>query len=217
MPKKIAFICYETPFAPAGGIAAVMGKLPQSVEHTSKLETLVITPFHQNISKTAALKDDMARVGRIRVPFDGEQVPVYIYRIERNGSWVFLQPQEQAFFAGRRHPYDISDSQAETASTLLRDALFFGAASVRALPLLDPRADWVLMMQDWEAATCALALADGEIGADYSQHLTLHNSYDSPAPAAELLRFEIDPVTCPGDTVLTRRAAAGREAGFYRF
>ena len=204
MMKKIAFICYESPFAPGGGIAAVIGKLPQSVEQSSGLLTLVVTPYHQNISKTTSLKDSMARVGRVSVPYDGDQAPVNIFSLERNGSWVFLQPQQKAFFAGKRHPYDVGETQEKTSAILLRDALFFGAASVRALGLIDPQAEWILLMQDWEAATCALALSDGEIGPEYITFLTLHNSYDSPAPPSELARFGIDPLNCPGDTILTR-------------
>lgn len=42
MPKKIAFIAYEPPFAPCGGIAAVMGRLPGYVKDTSGLEVIVM-------------------------------------------------------------------------------------------------------------------------------------------------------------------------------
>jgi glycogen synthase len=48
---NIAFVSYETPFAPCGGIAAVMGRLPARVQAASHVETIVVTPFHHRIEK----------------------------------------------------------------------------------------------------------------------------------------------------------------------
>ena len=42
---NIAFVSYETPFAPCGGIAAVMGRLPARVQAVSHVDSVVITPL----------------------------------------------------------------------------------------------------------------------------------------------------------------------------
>ena len=80
---------------------------------------------------------------------------------------------------------------------LLRDALFFGAAAARTLALLDPDAEWILMMQDWEGATVQLALDAAVVPC--KPFLTMHNSYDSGGVAPEeLMQMGIDPKRWPG-------------------
>ncbi|HZD55288.1 MAG TPA: glycogen/starch synthase [Anaerolineales bacterium] len=213
MPGKIAFVTYETPFAPSGGIAAVVGRLPGYVFKASGLQTFVITPFHYRIDKTASQKGQMARAGRITVPFDGDQIPINLLRLERQGSWCFLEVEDERFFAGERHPYDVASRAEGMTSTLLRDALFFGRAAARALPLLEPKETWTVMAQDWEAATTALAVAQ-ETGLRADTFLTIHNSYDSGATDADLLRFDLNPLLCPGKTVLERALTLVQEPVF---
>jgi glycogen synthase len=213
MAKKIAFATYETPFAPSGGIAAVMARLPGYVFKASGLQTFVITPFHYKIDKTASQKDQMGRVGRIVVPFNEDQIAVNVLRLERRGSWCFLEAEDERFFAGERHPYDVAPRSKGTTSILLRDALFFGRAAVRALPLLGSQDTWTVMAQDWEAATAALALTQ-ETDVSAEIFLTIHNSYDSGATDADLLSFDLNPLLCPGDTVLERALTIVQEPVF---
>jgi hypothetical protein len=117
-------------------------------------------------------------------------------------EWCFLRVEgehpggEDPFFDGRRHPYDCA------SANLLRDALFFGAAAVRALVALDPAADWVLLPQDWEAATAVLAWRG--LGRTGPCHLTLHNSYDTGCREESLGEVGIPPGRSWGDTVLQR-------------
>lgn len=213
----LAFLTYETPYAPCGGIAAVMGRLPGYLQAATQLPTIVITPFHHRIEKTSSL--EMDHVGSVRVPFDGGAIPVGIFRYDDRWSWYFLRPEDKRFFAGVRHPYDVGKTQEEIAITLRRDALFFGAIVARALPLIQMEARWVLMAQDWEAATTALALASHLN--DYRLFLTLHNSYDSGAVEDDQLRsVGIKPEYCPGPggslaaTVLERALRLCEEAVF---
>lgn len=67
MPTKLAFVTYETPFAPSGGIAAVMGHLPAFVKKASQFEAIVLTPYHHKIDKTTALPTKDAGWCRSRV------------------------------------------------------------------------------------------------------------------------------------------------------
>ena len=191
---NVAFVSYETPYAPCGGIASVMGRLPAQVQAASGSPTVVITPFHHRIEKTASLK--RTHEATVGVPFEGRTVSVNVFRYDDKVTWYFLLPEDEQFFAGTRHPYDVP------AGTLLRDALFFGAAVPKVLHVIGPGKRWNLMLQDWEAATVALALAD-QPGTHHS-FLTLHNSYDTGVRIDDLSRVGINPYACPGQSLLQR-------------
>jgi glycogen synthase len=197
MTEKLVFISYETPYAPCGGIAAVMGRMPGYVQAAAGLETIVVTPYHHCIQKTSSLA--LEWVGSVKVAAETGAMPVEIGRlVDKNGlAWYFLKAQDEAFFAGERHPYDVARTQQEIGTILQRDALFFGAALALALPVIDSQAHWTLLMQDWEAATVTLAL--GRKRSRYGLFLTLHNSYDSGGVSEDRLKaVGIDPRYCKG-------------------
>lgn len=214
LPDHIAFITYETPFAPCGGVAAVIDRLPRYLQAASSLPTLVITPFHYRIPKTAAIESQAEPVGRIHVPYDGGRIPLTLLRLDRDGVWIFLKAEDSRFFAGARHPYDVGFDPQQITLHLRRDALLFGSAVAHALPLVQPQATWTLLAQDWEAATIALALAGESHKVDALVFLTLHNSYDTAASDEDLLAFSIDPYLCPGKTILRRALPLVQEPVF---
>ena len=210
MPTKLAFVTYETPFAPAGGIAAVMGRLPHYVFKASGLETIVVTPYHHKIGKTANLPTQ--EVGQTLVDSPNGNLPIKLRLYEQDVLWYFLQPEQPDFFSGTPHPFRVGDTQDESARNLLRDSLLFGRATANALQEIDPDADWVLMMQDWEAATTALALS----GTHHRMKLflTLHNSYDNPVTDEQLAQWGIQYNSCPGTTVLNRAIPSAQRTIF---
>ena len=200
MGTKLAFVTYETPFAPAGGIAAVMGRLPACVQQASRLETIVVTPFHHNIARTTALQTEDA--GQVVVTYGNALLSVNLKRYHADVAWFFIQPQDMRFFAGRPHPYLVGTTQEERTQHLLRDALLFGTCVVTALQQLYADTQWVLFLQDWEAATTALICSRAQPA--WRLFLTLHNSYDSPVTDTDLHRHGISATDCPGVTVLNR-------------
>jgi glycogen synthase len=207
MPKfknRIAFITYETPFAPCGGVAAVMGRLPHHFHAATGLLTAVITPFHYKIQPTVDLEHEMEPAGDFKVPYQNSTIGVRILRLDREVTWYFLKTDDERFFAGQRHPYDVGQNQEDIGVNLRRDAIFFGSATARSLAFIAPKSVWTVIMQDWEAATTALALVQSVHHPGYRAFLTVHNSYDSSAKDADLLRFGINPELCPGYTVLDR-------------
>lgn len=203
MPERIAFVSYETPFAPSGGIAAVMGRLPAQIAKASGLPVYVITPYHHKIPKTIAIKEQLAVKGRIRIPFEGKQKRAEVLQLEREVNWIFIRAEDKHFFGGQRHPYDLPPGTGSKSDPLFRDACFFGQSVPPTLSLLGDGDPWVVLLQDWEAATAALALAE-QPKENHRQFLTLHNSYDYAAPKAELRSFGLDPDIYPGNTVLQR-------------
>jgi glycogen synthase len=190
----IVFVTYETPFAPCGGIAAVMSRLPAQVARLSGEATVVLSPLHHKLPKAAALLASVA--GEVRVPLDGGQPAVSVVRYddprERGLSWQFLRCEDARLFAGAPHPYAVPHGD------LLRDALFFGAAAGQALEVVAAGQPCTLLLQDWEGATAALALAaPAGVRSRHRLFLTLHNSYDTPCHAHDLKRVGIAPELCP--------------------
>lgn len=194
---KLAFVTYETPFAPCGGIAAVLGRLPAKVRDVSKRETIVITPFHHRLEKMINL--GRSHEGSFGISFEGKMTVVHLYRhddLDKKIPHFFLLPEDPRFFAGTRHPYDLP------AWELVRDSLFFGRAVAQAIHVIDPGERWTLFLQDWEAATTAIATA-GQPGAPRT-FVTLHNSYDANPSPDEFWRSGINPQLTPGYSVLQR-------------
>lgn len=191
---NIAFVSYETPFAPCGGIAAVLGRLPARVHATARLDTIVLTPFHHQIEKMVAL--GRSHEGTFGVSFEDRTVVFHVYRHDDKLPFYFLLPEDRRYFAGRRHPYDVAGDD------LLRDALLFGAAVPRALSTINPGKRWTLLLQDWEAATAVLATADS--ASRPRAFVTMHNSYDANVDDGRLAALGFNPQACPGQTVLQR-------------
>ncbi len=212
MDKKIAFIAYESPFAPCGGIAAVMGRLPGYMQDASGLGVIAMTPYHHNIPKTQKINNI---VGNFSIEFEGQLISINIHKhLTEKWSWYFIEPIDYLlppdgikYFAGKPHPYLIvKGNPSVNAEKLRRDALLLGRSIHNTLDVVDPKAEWILMMQDWETATTVLDLASkGKHQNDkYKLFITLHNSYDSGVTDSHLLQVGINPVACPGDTVLQR-------------
>jgi glycogen synthase len=191
---NIAFVTYETPFAPCGGIAAVMGRLPAKVQALSHIDSVVITPFHHRLERMASLGRSFE--GSFGVSLADRTVLFHLFRHDDKLPFYFLQAEDRRYFAGARHPYDVSGED------LVRDALLFGAAIPRALHLIHPGKRWTLLLQDWEAATAALAMAD--MPGRSRCFVTLHNSYDCSVGSDQLTYFGINAGACPGGTVLQR-------------
>lgn len=217
MKKVISFVTYESPWFPAGGIAAVMGQMPGAVQSAGKLPTIVITPFHEKAIKIPTLKMELIRT--IRMDYGKTSVFVNVLKYAAGCPWFFLRIDDSnnfdpPFFNGDRHPYDVAKK------VLLRDSLLFGAATVEVLPIIanyleiDPeKVEWNLIAQDWEASTALLAFKSQ--GVSHGRlHLTLHNSYDEFAAAADFSLVGINPALCPGDTILHRALSIAEQPVF---
>jgi glycogen synthase len=207
--RELVLVCYETRFARCGGITAVMNHLPGFLQRVSGLSASVITPFHDRIPETRRLP--VRPVGDIAVPFFDDFVTVTIHRHDDGWPWYFLDASDyrlpenrrfshadERFFGGRKHPYDVGSHPSEQGAILRRDSLFFGAAVARTLRELGADAEWTLILQDWQAASAALALTGPNRLRGVRLFLTLHNSYDNgPVTPEELRAFGIHPDDTP--------------------
>lgn len=207
--EGVAFVTYETSYAPCGGIAAVTKFLPAALKERSGLPTVVLTPFHYNVPKMKAIAPQAKLRGMVAVSWEGQPIQVQLLELPDETSevtWIACLPDDRRFFAGVRHPYDLHAS-GQPGADLQRDTLLFGTIVAKALHVLGPGMRWAVMMQDWECATTALALARQRHS--NALFLTLHNSYDSGMLHDSLLvRAGLSPAACVGSrphaTVLDR-------------
>jgi glycogen synthase len=180
LDKNIAFVTYETPYSLGGGIAAVMAHLPKSLQKISKIPVYVISPFHKNLTKIIAFEPLMDSLETIKVPFDADEFDLEILLLNQDIKWIFLKStgkthQGVPFFAGKRHPYDVQSLTMGGGPVLLRDSLFFGKATSLALSEIDTTHSWIVLMQDWEAATTLLAsIGDQNSKTVFAPYLTIH-------------------------------------------
>ncbi|TAL70145.1 MAG: hypothetical protein EPN82_05900 [Bacteroidetes bacterium] len=219
MKPVIAFITYETPWTPAGGIASVMKYLPDSIQKLSNIPTVIISPYHKNILKDPTL---FIKVESINVQFDNTSIEVGIQK-KISGTdktdkceWLFLKPESDiTFFDGNPHPYLVNEPD-----DLVRDSLFFGESVVKSLSIVknskiivestltiinnDPEVYWYLLMQDYEAVTTAFYFV--RQGDHHGRlYLTLHNSYDKYTKQQILNIFNIfSPAKDEESTILNR-------------
>ena len=201
MRQPVAVIAFETPHAPGGGIAAVLGQQPGIFGTVFGARIPIVTPRHRYIKKMKALpENEIQTIGTVTIPFSTDQFQVAVQFYERTNTY-FLDLVDSRLdppaFSGFPTPYKMqaaSSGNGNANATLLRDALLFGTAIPHALKIIEPVASsWTLLLQDWEAATVALA------SAEHVFLLTLHNSYDSGAVSdGVLVAHGIDPLMCPG-------------------
>lgn len=200
---------YESPDTPWGGVAAVLRRLPSAWIAIAGAPVFILTPYHHRILRPAP--PPLEPIGRVSVPFGGRRIVTRILRRSAPADavqWIFLAPEATELFAGGVHPYDVD------ASTLRRDALFFGAAVTRALSVLPARL-WTAFLHDWQAATVSFFRAKaGDHRVDRA-FIQLHSSFDSgPLTDADLARAGADPRRCKGPaghadaTVLQRALTA---------
>ena len=209
--EHIAFVTYETQFAPCGGIAAVIKHLPRAISKAAGQSVFVITPFHHLIEQRDGRLQGKAinELGVFTLSFQGREQAVAVCElVEGDIHWVFLKASAPDFFAGTPHPYAVG-------TNLTRDTLFFGAAAARCLSILGGKyqiGDWSLLLQDWEAATTALAIKS--LTMPSRCFITLHNSYDSYAYDHDLTDAGMEPWLYPGDTILQRALGVSQEPVF---
>lgn len=174
---KIAFVTYETPITPAGGIASVVSYLPKYLKSLSSFETVVISPYHSKIM--AEKRFSTSKVSNLRGNFyeSISKIELHEYKDDVTDIWFyFIKSSNNKVFNGFPHPYRIVEDNSLNDKILLHDSVFFSSAIPYTLQSLDNDAHWIIMLQDWETAAVALEIRNFDMM--YSVFLTLHNSYD---------------------------------------
>jgi starch synthase len=184
---RVAIVAAELgPYAKAGGLADVIGALPQALVRQG-VETSVIVPGYraliEKLSTTVAADGLAITMGAAREPYrilraDGAG-GVAIYLIEHAGFF------DRAGIYGEREAYPDND----------RRYIFFGRAATSAAESIRPN---VLHAHDWHAATTTIAVrADARLRASFAATrsvFTIHNvAYQGVVAPAEFPLLGIDP------------------------
>ena len=187
---RLGIVAYETPFAPCGGVAAVMKYLPEAMAEQLGQRVSVFTPLHHQVPQVRSLPETEL-VAVFTVPLGPRAVTINLRRLRTDQvDWYFVASDQRDLFAGQPDPYGVGGQ-------LTRDALLFGAAVARAVWMLAPGQRWALHLIDWQASTVALALARGGSVAPHTLQLALHNSYDAGLRYYDLNQVGISPNDCP--------------------
>ena len=144
--KKILFVASEArPFIATGGLADVIGSLPQALAKDPTYDIRVVLPLYSGIKPDFRRK--MAFLGNIYVPLAWRNQYCGVFTCEQNGVTFYFIDNEQYF--KRPNCYGYYDDGERFA--------FFSRSVMEILPFINFYPD-VLHCHDWQAALAAIYL-----------------------------------------------------------
>ncbi|SDO13392.1 glycogen synthase [Alkalicoccus daliensis] len=159
--KNILFAASEcTPFIKTGGLADVIGSLPQALNTDRTNEVRVILPLYEGMDDS--FKDSLTFVSDITVPVGWRSQQASLLSLQHEGiTFYFVQND---FYFGRYGTYGYFDDGERF--------VFFSRAVIEALPLIDMDVD-ILHAHDWQTGM-AVAFAN-IMRPDIRTVFTIHN------------------------------------------
>ena len=144
--KKILFVASEArPFIATGGLADVIGSLPQALANDPKYDIRVVLPLYSAIKPEFRRK--MSFLGNIYVPLSWRNQYCGIFTCVYNGVTFYFLDNEQYF--KRPACYGYYDDGERFA--------FFSRAALEIMPFIGFYPD-VMHCHDWQAASAAIYL-----------------------------------------------------------
>lgn len=169
--KKVLFVASEgVPFAKTGGLADVVGALPQALE-SLEVEVKVLMPLYNQVRKCQVAITHVA--DHLKVPLNNQRFEYYsLYSSVQNYPFYFVEEND---LFGREYLY--GTPQGDYHDNLERFAFFCGAVPsfCRAIDF----APDVIHCHDWQSALVPVFLrnrwAGDKILAKAKTVLTIHN------------------------------------------
>ncbi|MDD3126759.1 MAG: glycogen synthase [Candidatus Izemoplasmatales bacterium] len=163
---NILFVAAEcSPFVKIGGLADVIGSLPQALKHLNNCEVRVIIPKYKIIPNK--YKDKMSLIKEFWIEL-GDKKTIYVgLQTLKLGAIRYYFIDNLYSFGDRDNVYNYNDDSERFA--------YFQKAVIESLPYLDFKPD-IIHVNDWHAAMIPLLLKS-----KYSQYdniktvLTIHN------------------------------------------
>jgi len=144
--KNVLFVASEcTPFIKTGGLADVVGSLPQALKENEQIDVQVILPLYDEISEE--WKSQMHLFASIDVPLGWRNQEASIYKLIYNKITYYFISND--FYFTRKGVYGYYDDGERF--------VFFSRAVIEALSHLECKAH-ILHAHDWQAGM-AVALA----------------------------------------------------------
>lgn len=144
--ETVLFVASEcTPFVKTGGLADVIGSLPQAMKEHEKTDVRVILPLYDEIA--SEWRAQMTHHATLEVEFGWRRQTAHIYTLTHNEIMYYFIAND--YYFTRKGIYGYYDDGERF--------VFFGHAVTEALAFLDFKPD-VLHAHDWQAGI-AVALA----------------------------------------------------------
>ncbi|MFA9557808.1 glycogen synthase GlgA [Evansella sp. AB-rgal1] len=144
--KNVLFVASEcTPFIKTGGLADVIGSLPQALIKHEKMEVRVILPLYDEIP--SKWRDQMTYQTSFHVPLGWRNQEASLYTLEHNNVFYYFISND--YYFTRKGVYGYYDDGERF--------VFFSRAVMEALQHLDFTPE-ILHAHDWQAGM-AVALA----------------------------------------------------------
>lgn len=144
--RKILFVASEArPFIATGGLADVIGSLPQALAKDAKYDIRVVLPLYSDIKPEMRRK--MSFLGNIFVPLAWRNQYCGIFTCEQNGVTFYFIDNE--YYFKRSGCYGYYDDGERFA--------FFSRSVMEILPFIGFYPD-ILHCHDWQAALAAIYL-----------------------------------------------------------
>ena len=160
---KVLFVASEcTPFVKTGGLADVIGSLPQALQAHEKIDVRVILPLYDEIAED--WQDQMTYLTSFNVEFGWRNHEAHIYTLtHQNIVYYFI---ENGYYFKRKGIYGYYDDGERF--------VYFSHAVIEALQHLDFKPD-TLHAHDWQAGIAVALAKIKQPIMDMKTVFTIHN------------------------------------------
>jgi len=170
-----------SPFAKIGGLADVVGSLPNEIKKLENAEVRVILPYYKSIPKK--YKDQVKDVLNFEFDFDAEEKYVGIKSLELNNILYYFVDND-FYFGSRDSVYNYGDENKRFS--------YFQIAVLESLKHLDFMPD-IIHIHDWHPAMIPLLLKKKYKNLKIKTVLSLHNlAYQGVFPLQDYKLFNIE-------------------------
>ena len=161
--RNVLFVASEcTPFIKTGGLADVIGSLPQALKENERIEVRVILPLYDEIPEE--WRNQMEYHMSFNVPLGWRNSEASLYSLNYNNIIYYFVSNE--YYFTRKGVYGYYDDGERF--------LFFSRAVIEALTHLDFKPD-VLHAHDWQAGMAVALAKILQPIADMKTVMTIHN------------------------------------------
>ena len=178
--RNVLFVASEcTPFIKTGGLADVIGSLPQALKANERIEVRVILPLYDEIPEE--WRNQMEYLMSFNVPLGWRNSEASIYSLNYNNIIYYFVSNE--YYFTRKGVYGYYDDGERF--------LFFSRAVIEALTHLDFKPD-VLHAHDWQAGMAVALAKIIQPIADMKTVMTIHNiKYQGMMPIDISMRISL--------------------------
>jgi starch synthase len=170
-----------SPFVKIGGLADVVGSLPNEIKRLKGVDVRVILPFYKSIPKK--YKDKAQDVLDFKFDFEFEELYVGVKSLKK-GNIIYYFIDNEFYFGSRDNVYNYGDEFKRFA--------YFQLAVLESLKHLDFKTD-VIHVHDWHTAMIPLLLEKKYKSLKIKTVLSLHNmAYQGVFPLQDYKVFNIE-------------------------